>query len=115
MLAPGAQQPGAAEGKRREGGLEEDPLGLPLVDVVALHDALPAAHLLLVAGTDPRRGVDVKMAAQSRMADARAKEQLRRAEGPAGSDHGLGANAPVTPGRGSAVAAHLLRARGRQT
>ena len=38
------------------------PLRLPLVDVVALHHALPAAHLLRVARADPGGGVDVEVA-----------------------------------------------------
>src|SRR6185437_10861355 len=47
VLGAGAGQPGAAERRWREGGLEQDAARLPLVDVVALHDAVPAAHLLL--------------------------------------------------------------------
>src|SRR5207249_227053 len=53
VLTPGAQQPGAAERQRREGRLEQDALRLPLIDVVTLHHALPAPHLLRVAGADP--------------------------------------------------------------
>ena len=63
VLAAGSGQPGAAEGKRGEGRLEQDPLLLPLVHVAALHDALPAAHVLLEAGADPAGGMDVQVAA----------------------------------------------------
>ena len=63
------------------------PLRLPLVDVVALHDAVPAAHLLLVAGADPAGGVDVEVAADLAAAEPRAQQQLGRAEGAAGDDH----------------------------
>ena len=86
VLAPGAEQPGAAEGQRREGRLEQDPLRLPLVDVVALHHALPAAHLLLVAGADPAGRVDVEVAPDLAAAEAGAQQQLRRAQGAAGDD-----------------------------
>ena len=87
VLATGAEQPGAAEGERREGRLEQDPGRLPLVDVVALHHALPAAHLLLVAGADPAGGVDVEVAADLAAAKPGAQQQLGRAEGAAGDDH----------------------------
>ena len=86
--SPGAEQPGAAEGERGEGRLEQDPCVLPLVDVVALHHPVPAAHLLLVAGADPAGGVDVEVAADLLAAEPGALQQLRRAEGAAGGDHG---------------------------
>ena len=41
-----AGQPLCPEGERGEGRLEQDSLGRPLIDVVALHHALPAADLL---------------------------------------------------------------------
>ena len=88
VVAAGAQQPGAAEGERREGRLEQDPrLLLPLVDVEALHHPVPAPHLLLVAGADPAGGVDVEVAADLVAAEPGAEQQLRRPEGAAGDDH----------------------------
>ncbi len=96
MGPPGALQPGAAEGERREGRLEQDPLRLPLVDEVALHDAVPAAYLLLVTGADPAGGVDVEVATHLAACQPRADQQLRGAEGAAGDDrrppgaHGVG-------------------------
>ena len=78
-----AGQPLRAEGERGEGRLEQDPLGLPLVHVVALHHALPAPHVLLVPGADPGGGVDVEVAPQRRVADSRAQQQLGCAEGSA--------------------------------
>src|SRR6476646_8703391 len=87
MLTPGSLQPSAAEGQRREGRLEQQPLRLPLIDVVALHDAVPAPHLLLVAGADPAGGVDVEVAADLATAEPGAQQQLRRPQGAPSHDH----------------------------
>ncbi len=86
VLATGAEQPGAAEGERGEGRLEQDLLCCPLIDVVALHHALPAAHLLLIASADPAGRVDVEVAADLGAAEAGAQQQLRRPQGAAGDD-----------------------------
>ncbi len=86
VLAAGPQQPGAAEGQRREGRLQQHPALLPLVDVVALHHSVPAAHVLLVAGADPAGGVDVEVAANLAAAEPGPQQQLRRAEGASGDD-----------------------------
>src|SRR5581483_10922089 len=87
-LAAGPGQPLGAEGQGRERRLHEEPYVLPLVHAVALHDALPAAHLLVEAGADPGGGVDPQVAPKLRVAQARAQEQLRRADRATGGDHG---------------------------
>src|SRR4249919_2773708 len=106
-----AWQPLRPEGERGEGGLEQDALRLPLIDVVALHDAVPPADLLLVAGADPGGGVDVEVTAEGGMANARAQKQLGRAERASGADHCLRAHLPIAAGRRPAVARQLLGAR----
>ncbi len=98
VVAAGAGEPGAAEGEGGEGGLEQEALGLPLVDVIALHHAVPAADLLLVAGADPAGGVDVEVAADLAAAEARAQQQLGRAQGSTGDDR----RSPGADGEGAA-------------
>src|SRR5436190_10082077 len=105
VLAAGAEQPGAAEWKRCEGCLEQDVLRLPFVDVVALHHALPAAHLVLVAGADPGGRVNVEVAPDLAAAEPRAQQQLGRAQRPTGDHHRLRLD-PV--GAGGAVLPRLL-------
>src|SRR3954452_8020274 len=103
-----ARQPLGAEGERGEGRLEQDALRLPLIHVVALHHAVPAAHLLLVARADPGGGVDVEMPPEGGMVDPGAEQQLGSAEGTAGADHRLGPYLPVPAGRYPPVALGFL-------
>ena len=110
VLGAGADQPGAAEGERREGGLEQDPLRLPLVEVVALHHALPAAHLLRVAGADPAGGVDVEVGADRAVAEAGAhaaapacRRRRRRARPRAARAHGEGGRRAAVLAAGAAL------------
>src|SRR6476469_5557056 len=112
VIAARTGQPGAAEGQWGEGGLEQEALRLPLVDVVALHHAVPAPHLLLVAGADPAGGVDVEVAAHLAAAEAGAQQQLGRAQRAAGDDRrpagadGVGAGRSIAAVAGSRSAAH---------
>jgi hypothetical protein len=99
VLGAGAGQPLPTEGQGRERRLEEDPLRLPLVDGVALHDPLPAAHRLVEPGADPAGGVDAQVATElaTGRAKARSHEQLRGPEGAAAHDHAAPGAEPNRP------------------
>jgi hypothetical protein len=57
--------------------------------------------------------MNVQMAAEGRVADPRAHQQLRRPESAAGADHRLRPDLPVAARRRAAVASRLLRGGGR--
>jgi hypothetical protein len=86
VLAAGARKPLAAERERGERRLHQQAHLVPLVDVVALHDAVPATDLLLEEPADPGGGVDVQVAADlaAHVADPVAEQQLGRPDRAAG-------------------------------
>src|SRR5918997_576976 len=81
-----ARQPLGPEREWGEGGLQQDPAGLPLVDCVALHHSVPAAHLVLEAGTHPAGRMDPQVAAELTALgfETRPQEELGSAERAAG-------------------------------
>ena len=68
-----------AERQRREGRLEEQPARPPLVHVPALHDAVPAAYLVVEQPADPAGRLDVEMPPGVTV-DPVAQQQLGRAD-----------------------------------
>src|SRR4051794_17570417 len=78
-LRADARQPMGTEWQRRERGLEKQPTRPELVDMPALHHAIPATHVLVEATPPPARGLDVQVRADP-AADALPQEQLRGAD-----------------------------------
>src|SRR5436190_3388954 len=89
MLGSSSGKPLCAEGKRREGRLEKEAAVLPFGDRIALHDAVPAANLVIKSGADPAGRMDPQIATQliARRPVSGAQQELRGPERSPGEDH----------------------------